>query len=511
MYARTAIGIVFGALPFVGMAQPVTDRAGPDKAGPPRPSNVIVHVLDANRDGTIDAGEIARAPAALKTLDRNGDGKLTNDELMPRGQDFGRACEHAEPGGDGPAQNMPPRPPQGMSHPGGALTVDNQTIKTSGKSYASHVDDISAVYVCHDGKALLTQTKIATSGNSSSQEGSRAFGLNAAVLADTDSRIAILGGWIRTGGDGANGVFAAGSGTEICLSNVTINTAGCNGHGAMAVQGGKLTLREVDITTLRDHGAALAAGRDGGTIIASRTTCTTAGRDSPAVYSSGRVVASNSTFTATGSEAVVIEGGNSADLTDTLLTGSKGCGVMLSSDSAGTRDAKESRFTMRRGALTAKEGPLFYVTDGQGVITLSRARLAAASGVLLKAAASCQDHSEPHCAHAVLAAEAERLNGDVLCENGGSAVEISLTKNTLLTGQVTGASILLDASSSWFVTADSVIRTLTNPKGLRDGLFTNIAGNGHTVRYDAALPANAWLGGRTYRLGNGGSLQPITP
>jgi hypothetical protein len=49
--------------------------------------------LDTNKDGELDAGEIANAATALKALDTNGDGKLSNDELRPpRG-----------PGGDRPA------------------------------------------------------------------------------------------------------------------------------------------------------------------------------------------------------------------------------------------------------------------------------------------------------------------------------------------------------------------------------------------------------------------------
>jgi len=39
--------------------------------------------LDANTNGVIDAGEISQAPAALRTLDKNGDGKLTQEELRP--------------------------------------------------------------------------------------------------------------------------------------------------------------------------------------------------------------------------------------------------------------------------------------------------------------------------------------------------------------------------------------------------------------------------------------------
>lgn len=48
-----------------------------------RPPPPLMLALDANHDGVIDADEIANASAALKKLDENGDGKLTQDELRP--------------------------------------------------------------------------------------------------------------------------------------------------------------------------------------------------------------------------------------------------------------------------------------------------------------------------------------------------------------------------------------------------------------------------------------------
>lgn len=75
-------------LATVAFAQP--DGTGPRPPGPGRhgpggrhmPPPVIA-VLDANHDGVISADEIANASTALLTLDKNADGKLTQEELRP--------------------------------------------------------------------------------------------------------------------------------------------------------------------------------------------------------------------------------------------------------------------------------------------------------------------------------------------------------------------------------------------------------------------------------------------
>jgi len=62
-------------------------RRGPGGPGGPsggeRMRPPVMAALDANNDGVIDESEIANAVAALKKLDKNGDGKLTMDEIMP--------------------------------------------------------------------------------------------------------------------------------------------------------------------------------------------------------------------------------------------------------------------------------------------------------------------------------------------------------------------------------------------------------------------------------------------
>lgn len=83
-----------------------------------RPPPPLVGALDANGDGVIDDVEIANASVALKRLDRNGDGKLTMEELRPphtggMGEPagpVGRESAHAERPGQPPELRRPRGP-----------------------------------------------------------------------------------------------------------------------------------------------------------------------------------------------------------------------------------------------------------------------------------------------------------------------------------------------------------------------------------------------------------------
>jgi hypothetical protein len=81
-----------------------------------RPVPPIFLALDTNHDGVISVDEIANAPAALKTLDKKGDGKLTLFEVMGppprrgmgRGQGVGPGPGQGPPDGQGPGPDGPP-------------------------------------------------------------------------------------------------------------------------------------------------------------------------------------------------------------------------------------------------------------------------------------------------------------------------------------------------------------------------------------------------------------------
>ena len=156
-------------------------------------------------------------------------------------------------------------------------------------------------------------------------------------------------------------------------------------------------------------------------------------------------------------------------------------------------------------AYTAANGPLFYVTNSTGVITLNGVNVTAASGTLLNASAGNWGVSGSNGGTAILTANGQTLSGNLVADNV-SSVTMTLKNGSSLTGAINSgniakaASLTLDSSSTWNVTADSYLTCLNNSGG-------SINSNGHAVLYDSA--ACSALGGKTYALNGGGSLKPL--
>lgn len=79
-----------------GISQDATPKANKPAAsevqrGPRGPQqSPMWGALDLNKDGTLDASEIAKASESLKALDVNKDGKVTAEECRPQGMGMGR-------------------------------------------------------------------------------------------------------------------------------------------------------------------------------------------------------------------------------------------------------------------------------------------------------------------------------------------------------------------------------------------------------------------------------------
>ena len=432
----------------------------------------------------------------------------TNDQTTPPpppGQ--GNGMPMPPPDGMGPG-GMPP-PPQASAYKlQGALTVGKgKHLVEKSRKYVAVKEDTSAIYVKDGGKAELSLARIETHGQTSSQENSSFFGLNAGVLVTAGSSVVLNDPYIVTTGSGANGLFASGEGARLVMHGGDVVASGDGAHGVMTSLNGEVSIEDVRMRTSGAHAAPIATDRGGGRVNVRGGTFLSSGEGSPGIYSTGVIQVSGAVIKASGAEAAVIEGQNSITLENTQLAGEKLAGVMIYQSFSGDAQGRQGTFRMHGGRLSAGAGPLFFVTNAAAEIELDGVRLDAASGVLFKAGPARWGRQGGNGGEAHVSARNQTLKGDLLAESG-SSVALSLASASHLQGRIDGGSLELDASSQWDVTGPSHLQAFKNAGGIVDGVVRNVFGNGFTVRYDSANPANQGLAGKTYRLAGGGVLMP---
>ena len=137
-------------------------------------------------------------------------------------------------------------------------------------------------------------------------------------------------------------------------------------------------------------------------------------------------------------------------------------------------------------------------------------KVTTASPTLVNAAAGQWGTSGANGGTVSLTADAQILAGNLVADKI-SSIAATLKNGSTLKGAIDSAgtakaaNLTLDSSSKWTVTADSHLTTLTGAK-ISGATITNIVGGGHTVTYSKSASANKGLGGKTYKLTDGGTL-----
>jgi hypothetical protein len=149
---RLAFSAIALGLVALLSGQTIDAPRGPRGGGPggrggrgrPPLGNPVVRAIDMDRNDELSAAELANAPAAIKTLDTNNDGKVSADELRPK------------PPADAP-QPPPdaPRPPADRPHPDDPvmLALDaNKDGELSAAEIANATASLKALDANGDGK-----------------------------------------------------------------------------------------------------------------------------------------------------------------------------------------------------------------------------------------------------------------------------------------------------------------------------------------------------------------------
>lgn len=118
-------------------------------------------------------------------------------------------------------------------------------------SYESKNANENVILVKNGGNATLNDITLTKSGDTTNNENSDFYGINAALLVQKDSTATIKGATINTSAKGANAVFASGENAKIYISDSKIETTGNNSaRGLDATYGGYIEADNVTISTL---------------------------------------------------------------------------------------------------------------------------------------------------------------------------------------------------------------------------------------------------------------------
>jgi hypothetical protein len=370
-------------------------------------------------------------------------------------------------------------------------------LKESDGSYEASSTDESAICVTGSTTELtLKNPTISTTGDTSSDEESSFYGLNAAVLNYDGGTISINGGTIDSTGTGANSVFAYGTGT-VNVSNMTMVATNNGGHAIFAAGGGTIIANNVDASTHGARSSVVGTDRGSGTVVVDGGSYTASGMRSAGIYSTGIIAASNATFSATNAEAVVIEGSNIVSLYDVTLNATSGLsehrGVFLYQSMSGDADNSEcgsgACFFMTGGvynytdtsnssSIATENCAAFAVANQTAYIELNNVEINNSCPTLLLSALNSNWNYKGGIASFM--ANGEALTGDVIVDDVSTA-DITLNTSTLIGAinpDATGSSVTLtlDAGSQWVVTGTSYLTSLTNEDSTNSNITCETSG-----------------------------------
>ena len=362
----------------------------------------------------------------------------------------------------------------------------------SGETLSSSTSDQSVVYITQSGITIDNSELNKASGDSSETENSEFYGVNAAVLVNGGG-LTMTDGKITTAAKGANSLCATNGGKVTITGTEIISTGESSARGLHATYGGEITASKVKISSTGGSCATLATDRGEGTVTCTGCTLSTAGAGSPLIYSTGIITVSGTTGTATGAQAVVVEGKNSAKISDSSSLNCYGlpnaendidiCGVMLYQSMSGDADSGTSTFTCQSSTISIDSSsrvystaPMFFITNTDAEINTEGCTYTYGSSIFLKAAGTSRwGTSGSNGGVVTLNLKNQNIKGNFVVDES-SGLTINLENSSIegiINGDKTGAkvAIVLDSNSKITLTGNSYYTSLTNANSVGDNII----------------------------------------
>ena len=379
-------------------------------------------------------------------------------------------------------------------------TVSDTSLESTGT-------DENAALISNGAEVTFSNDAISrTSSDSQGGDNSSFYGVGAAVLA-TDGTAYVKGSTVTTDSKGGAGLFAYGDGT-VYAADTDITTQQDTSGGIHAAGGGKLYAWDLNVETNGESSAAIRSDRGGGTMVVDGGTYTSNGVGSPAVYCTADIAVNNAELTANGSEAVCIEGLNSLRLYNSNLTGNMSDDdqndttwtVILYQSMSGDSEVGNSTFQMDGGTITSKNGGLFYTTNTECTIALKDVDITYNddSEFFLQCTGNNNQRgwgqSGANGSDCNFTADSQDMKGNVIWDSI-SDLDFYMTNGSTLEGAFVNdesnagnggdgyCNVVIDKDSTWTVTGDSTIRSLSNAGTITDadGKTVSIVGTDGTT------------------------------
>ena len=379
-------------------------------------------------------------------------------------------------------------------------TVSDTSLESTGT-------DENAALISNGAEVTFSNDAISrTSSDSQGGDNSSFYGVGAAVLA-TDGTAYVKDSTVTTDSKGGAGLFAYGDGT-VYAADTDITTQQDTSGGIHAAGGGKLYAWDLNVETNGESSAAIRSDRGGGTMVVDGGTYTSNGVGSPAVYCTADIAVNNAELTANGSEAVCIEGLNSLRLYNSNLTGNMSDDeqndttwtVILYQSMSGDSEVGNSTFQMDGGTITSKNGGLFYTTNTECTIALKDVDITYNddSEFFLQCTGNNNQRgwgqSGANGSDCNFTADSQDMKGNVIWDSI-SDLDFYMTNGSTLEGAFVNdesnagnggdgyCNVVIDKDSTWTVTGDSTITSLSNAGTITDadGKTVSIVGTDGTT------------------------------
>ena len=465
-------------------------QGAPDGNAPEKPDGEAPDGSGADQSEEITLDDIKEGDIVSITLDDDGNAATITVQSMEMGGGQGG------PGGQDSGVD---------SYAAANEYSSDETV--SDTSLESTETNENAALVSNGAEVTFNNDAISrTSSDSQGGDNSSFYGVGAAVLA-TDGTAYVKDSTITTDSKGGAGLFAYGDGT-VYAADTDISTQQDTSGGIHAAGGGKLYAWDLSVETNGESSAAIRSDRGGGTMVVDDGTYTSNGVGSPAVYCTADIAVNNAELTANGSEAVCIEGLNSLRLYNSNLTGNMSDDdqndttwtVILYQSMSGDSEVGNSIFQMDGGTITSKNGGLFYTTNTECTIALKDVDITYNddSEFFLQCTGNNNQRgwgqSGSNGSDCNFTADSQDMKGNVIWDSI-SDLDFYMTNRSTLEGAFVNdetyagnggdgyCNVVIDKDSTWTVTGDSKITSLSNAGTITDadGKTVSVVGTDGTT------------------------------